>query len=67
MIVLNVEDYCHSCLDFSPDILPPTRLYTNTDTNACEYTNTVIRCEHRKRCAAIKRYLEQQTKTKEDV
>jgi hypothetical protein len=60
MIVINVEDYCHQCLDFKPDVTAPTRdLLTNGD---IRQTDTVIQCVYRKRCAGIKRYLEQQMK-----
>ena len=61
MIRLEVEEYCHNCLDFYADVTPPQRVLT---TNGDEFTfsDTVVRCEHRKRCAGIKRYLEQKIK-----
>ena len=60
MIRVDVEDYCHQCLDFHPDVIPPAKLLAGEE----EYIvgDTVIKCEYRKRCAGIKRYLEQQTK-----
>lgn len=61
MILVNVEDYCQSCLDFTPDVTPPQRVRVPDDR---EFTmgDTIIKCVYRKRCAAIKRYLENQMK-----
>ena len=56
MIKLNVEGYCQMCLDFYPDVIPPTR--TTDDENVL--TDTIVQCKYRKRCAGIKRYLEHQ-------
>lgn len=62
MIRVNVEQYCHQCLDFTPDVTAPTRGHTND--GKLEYqTDTIIECKYRKRCAGIKRYLEQQAKS----
>ena len=60
MIRLNVEEYCHQCLDFTPDVIPPTR--SADESGEHTQTDTIIQCKYRKRCAGIKRYLEQQTK-----
>lgn len=61
MIRVDVEDYCHQCLDFHPDVIPPTRLWS-TGNEESSVGDTVIKCEYRKRCAGIKRYLESQAK-----
>lgn len=61
MIRLDVENYCNSCMDFVPDVIKPNRLF-NPDTFEWYLGDTVVQCEHRKRCANIKRYLEQQAK-----
>jgi hypothetical protein len=61
MIKLEVEEYCHGCQDFTADVVPPGRLYLGGDEPAI-YSDTRVRCEYRKRCEAIKRYLEQQAK-----
>lgn len=61
MIRIEVEDYCQSCLDFSPDLTKPERV-RSTGGKELTYTDTIIRCEHKKRCAGIKRYLEQRMK-----
>jgi hypothetical protein len=61
MIRLEVEDYCQQCLDFCPDVIKPERTVSMID-GAIVQTDTTIHCEYRKRCAGIKRYLEQQAK-----
>lgn len=63
MIRVVVEDYCHDCLDFTPDVIKPERV--RTEGGQLVYTDTFIQCKNHKRCAAIKRYLEQ--KVKEEV
>lgn len=60
MIRIDVEEYCHQCLDFSPDLIKPQRLEVNDQEHM--YTDTVIQCAYRKRCGGIKRYLESQMK-----
>lgn len=63
MIRLNVEEYCQQCLDFSPDVIEPTRAFlTDGEGEAVIQTDTIIQCEYRKRCANIKRYLDHQSK-----
>lgn len=58
MIRVDVEGYCQSCLDFSPDVAKPIRVTTSG--GEITFTDTVIQCEYRKRCAGIKRFLDQQ-------
>lgn len=60
MIRVCVEDYCQSCMEFVPDVTPPVRSFS--DNMAVKQTDTIIQCKHRKRCEAIKRYLDQQLK-----
>lgn len=62
MIKVAVEDYCQQCLDFTPDVTKPERLYSADMPDGMVLSDTIIRCEYRKRCAGIKRYLEQQAK-----
>ena len=57
MIRIDVEGYCHNCLDFEADVTKPVR-----DIHDNVWSDTVIQCEYRKRCAGIRRYLEQQSK-----
>lgn len=62
MIKLDVEGYCHECLDFCPDVIKPERVIApSTD---AYYTDTIIKCKYRKRCGGIMRFLENQTKEK---
>ena len=60
MIRINVEDYCQSWMEFSPDITPPVRSFS--ENGAVKQTDTIIQCKHRKRCETITRYLVQQMK-----
>ena len=57
MIRVEVEEYCQSCLDFSPDVIRPERCWS-ADLGEMVLSDTIIQCEHRKRCAQIARYLE---------
>ena len=61
MIRIDVEEYCQQCLDFEPDVTKPERYYA-AGKELPLHTDTIIQCKYRKRCAAIKRYLEQQAK-----
>ena len=62
MIKIEVEDYCQLCLDFTPDVTKPERLYSLECPDGMVMSDTIVRCEYRKRCAGIKRYLDQQIK-----
>lgn len=62
MIRIEVEDYCHSCRDFNADVAITTR---NFDRN--EWTDTIIRCEHRNRCSGLVRYLERKLKSETEA
>lgn len=65
MIVINVEEYCHSCQDFTADVIAPAKIYTS-DGNDYILGDTIVQCKYRKRCAGIKRYLESQEKESKD-
>lgn len=56
MIRLDVQEYCATCMDFHPDVERPVKMYSVY--NEAIQTDTVIRCEYRGRCEAIRRYLE---------
>lgn len=58
MIRVVVEDYCHSCMEFCSDVTPPQRSFS--DNMTVTQTDTIIQCKHKRRCEAIKRYLDQQ-------
>ena len=60
MIRVNVEEYCHQCLDFNPDVIPPIRSVDEKGKHV--QTDTIIQCKYRKRCAGIRRYFEQLAK-----
>lgn len=57
MIELKVEEYCHDCPDFEPDVHKDK--YVDAEDNLY-LQRTTIRCEHAARCRAVKRYLEKQ-------
>lgn len=61
-IKLEVEDYCQECMDFEADVTGPQRVRFCSET---ALSDTIVRCEYRKRCAALKRYLEGYIKAKE--
>lgn len=60
MIRLEVEGYCQHCLDFSPDVIKPERI-VSVD-SSFGYSDTIVQCKYRKRCAGLMRFLEQQAK-----
>ena len=60
MIKLEVEEYCHSCLDFESDVRRAERVRNGH--GELVLGDTIIHCAHRNRCANIKRYLERQSK-----
>lgn len=64
MIRLEVEDYCQECRDFTADVTPPRKGYSDWGGD-CIMTDTVIRCEKRYRCSNIRAYLERQMKGEE--
>lgn len=73
MIRLDVQEYCHNCLDFEADVQAPekqyiddlTRFINNMDSNI-RISDAIVRCAHRNRCAAIKRYLEKEKEKKNE-
>lgn len=74
MIRIEVEEYCHACMDFSPDVTRPTRevVYIHDPRelmpiSKINQTDTIVRCEYRKRCETIKNYLIRQAKNEEAV
>lgn len=55
MIRLEVQEYCHACSDFEPDVEKPEKYYSGSE--EVIMTDTVVRCRYRKRCENLKRYL----------
>lgn len=64
-IKLEVEDYCQECMDFNADVAGPVKVQISGQDDLI-LTDTIVRCEYRNRCRAIKRYLERQ-KAKEET
>ena len=62
MIRLDIQEYCHVCSDFEPDVEKPEKYYS--DFEEVIMTDTVVRCRYRKRCENIKRYLARLAKEK---
>lgn len=62
MIKLDVAEYCQSCLDFTPDVIKPVRIPADDFGDESIMTDTIVQCKYNRRCAGIKRYLEQQAK-----
>ena len=62
MIRVRVEEYCHACLDFCPDVTKPNKVMLPD--GDLVLGDTVIQCEYRKRCENIRKYLMRQDYTK---
>lgn len=61
MIRLDVKDYCKDCCDFEADVTKPEKLQIASGSEwKVMLSDTVVSCEHAKRCETIKRYLEKQ-------
>ena len=52
MIVLRVEDYCHSCSDFEADVDTKEYGFVAEMHEPIHNIVTRVRCKHRDRCAA---------------
>ena len=61
MIRLNVEEYCHQCMDFVPDVTAAERTFAAVGDEIIQ-TDTIVQYKFRKRCEAIKKYLIRQAK-----
>ena len=57
MIRVDVEEYCSDCEDFQAEVERPSKMFANGGRDVF-LTDTVITCTNRKRCEAIRRYLE---------
>lgn len=56
MIRLDVQDYCQKCSYFEPELEKPQQIYT--ERGCFELSDMFVKCQYRKRCESIKRYLE---------
>ena len=53
-IKLEVQPYCGACLDFEADVIKPNKVYSGEE---IILGDTVVRCEHARRCENIRKYL----------
>ena len=60
MIRLDAQEYCDNCLDFSPAVDRPQKVFGSDGTVI--QSDTIITCEHSTRCEMIKRYLTRKMK-----
>lgn len=60
MIKLDIDEYCHNCPEFESDVKKDVIHCRNLDFNKASIVNTIITCEHRERCRAIKKFLEEE-------
>ena len=60
MIRLDIQEYCDNCLDFSPAVDKPQKLFGSD--GAVVQSDTIVTCEHATRCEMIKRYLARKMK-----
>lgn len=63
MIKLDIQPYCQNCLNFEADVESPERAYAGSD--IVYQTDTIVRCERRKYCENMKRYLEREMEKEE--
>lgn len=64
-IVLEVEDYCQQCLDFTPELIKPQRVLL--EDGEMVTSDAIVHCQYGKRCAGIVRYLRNATTDKEEA
>lgn len=64
MIRVDVQDYCQACCEFEADVENSTLLYALNE--VVDQTDTIIRCEHRRRCETIKHHIEQEKEKSHD-
>lgn len=57
MIKLELKDYCHDCTGFEADVEEPAMLFAIGASEPIKFTDTIIRCAHRKRCEHIVKYV----------
>lgn len=63
MIKLYVQNYCHDCPEFEPDVKKDT-IYSENYLmgKRTPRTQTAIYCKHRDRCASMIEFLEERKK-----
>ena len=65
MIRVDVKEYCHACMGFEADVTEPVKYEANG--HHVIMTDTIIQCAHRRKCEAIRRFLEAQMRSEEAV
>lgn len=63
-IKLQVEDYCQNCPEFEADVRKE-KVFVNdrSDIFNCEIiTETTVTCEHRDKCAELRKHIERNMK-----
>lgn len=51
-------------MDFEPEVDRPIKMHNGDE---IIQTDTIVRCEHRRRCEAIKRYLDRQKESTQNA
>lgn len=64
MIRLDIQPYCDSCMDFTPDTEAPVRNYAGS--RFVYQSDTIVRCKYRKRCENMIKYLQKQMEKPKD-
>ena len=59
MIKLKVKDYCHGCVNFSPEVYPV--FYANNVPH-----DQIVVCEHRDECERIEHHLRKEIKKEKE-
>ena len=74
MITLKVEEYCHNCPEFEPDVDKNEVEYFESDPTSfmrqekrTVMCDTTVTCQHRNRCAAIYACAANKVREKKDV
>lgn len=57
MIKIEVENYCHPCIEFEADVEVPIAYYASG--KIVEQTDTIVRCKHRRRCENIVNFIKE--------
>ena len=58
MIKLDVQEYCHDCPDFEPDVVKPEEFYDSNGKYHGMFGSTFVICKHQKICHRFMIYLQ---------
>lgn len=60
MITVSVEEYCHNCHEFEPDMIKScVKSVDMSNQYSSILVTTTIECMHREKCRAIYEYIKQ--------